>query len=195
MSHIRIYRNIICILALVGVLSGCLVAALATGAVIGGAVVYDKRSVKTAYQDNDIEYQAMNLIQKNTELANQSRISVTSFNHVLLLVGETPKSTYRTQAEAAVKNIPNVKRVVNQITIGQPISLSTQSNDSWITTQAKSKMLATSGLSTTQIKVVTENSIIYLMGIVTPKEGTLASQVASQVSGVQKVVTAFEYNK
>ena len=170
-------------------------AALATGAVIGGAVVYDKRSVKTAYQDNDIEYQAMNLIQKNTELANQSRISVTSFNHVLLLVGETPKSTYRTQAEAAVKNIPNVKRVVNQITIGQPISLSTQSNDSWITTQAKSKMLATSGLSTTQIKVVTENSIIYLMGIVTPKEGTLASQVASQVSGVQKVVTAFEYNK
>ncbi len=181
------------IVAMVILLSGCIAAAFATGAAIGGAVVYDKRAIKVMYDDQTIEYQAMRALEQNSDLVNNARISVTSFNYVLLLVGEAPSKSLRIKAQQVVAHVPKVRRIVNQITIGNPINFSTQSNDSWITTQVKTKMLATKGLTSSQIKVITENSIVYLMGIVTKSQAQLASKVASQIKGVTKVATLFEY--
>ncbi|MFV9995032.1 MAG: BON domain-containing protein, partial [Coxiella endosymbiont of Dermacentor nuttalli] len=42
-------------------------------------------------------------------------------------------------------------------------------------------------------KVMTENEVVYLMGIVSPRQAAIAANIASQISGVKKVVKVFEY--
>jgi osmotically-inducible protein OsmY len=54
-------------------------------------------------------------------------------------------------------------------------------------------MLAKKDLNSYHIKVVTENGVVYLMGLVTRTEGETAAQVASTTGGVKRVVKVFEY--
>ena len=44
-----------------------------------------------------------------------------------------------------------------------------------------------------RVKVVTENGVVYLLGLVRPVEADAAAAIASQVAGVRQVVTIFEY--
>ena len=53
-------------------------------------------------------------------------------------------------------------------------------------------MLAKKDLHSTQIKVVTENSVVYLMGMLTPQQAELATDVARRIDGVREVVKVFE---
>lgn len=45
----------------------------------------------------------------------------------------------------------------------------------------------------TRVKVITDQNVVYLMGLVRPNEADASANVASQVSGVRQVVTLFEY--
>ena len=84
-----------------------------------------------------------------------------------------------------------MSRVYNEITIRKPISLWQRSQDAWITTKVKTEMLAKKDLHSTQIKVVTENSVVYLMGMLTPQQAELATDVARRIDGVREVVKEF----
>jgi osmotically-inducible protein OsmY len=70
-----------------------------------------------------------------------------------------------------------------------------RSKDTWITTKVKANMLAEKNLNSGQIKVVTEDGAVYLMGIVTKHQSRVASDVARRVTGVKRVVTLFEYTE
>lgn len=182
-------KNFILVL-LTSMLVGC--AALVVVGAAGGLIVYDKRSLQMIERDSRIFY----LI--NTEIAkdptfDESRIVVTSFNKVVLLLGQAPVSSVRFYAEKIAKRTPNVRRVYNQITTGPKISIAQQSKDTWITSEIKSKMLTKKDLESGSIRVITENNIVYLLGIVTPEQANLAASVASQVKGVYKVVKIFQY--
>lgn len=177
-------------------LSACVpVALVAASATAGGAMVYDKRSMTTMAEDRDIVSTALKQMNDNPQLREQTHIDVSAFNGLMLLAGQAPTEDLRNQAYQIASNTPRVKRVYNEITIAPPTSTTTRTQDSWITTKVKSKMLAEKGLHSSQIKVITENNVIYLMGIVTHKQADLAALVASQVSGVAKVVRIFEYEE
>jgi len=190
-------KHLIFILVLLIVLTGCaptaFIVGAAAGATAGGAVVYDNRGMDTIWQDNHISYHAQMRINTDDKLKHKTNISVATFDHVVLLVGEAPTEELRTYAENLVRQVPNIKRICNQITIGEPILTSTHSSDTWITTKVKSDMLTQKGLKSTQMKVVTENGIVYLMGLTTPSQGRLAAETARKVAGVKKVVEVFEY--
>lgn len=173
-------------------LSGCFGVFMA-GAATSGAVVYDTRSLQTLHDDHTITHQANLKLAVDEQLRSSSRIVVAAFNRIVLLVGQAPTEALRQQATALVKKLPKVKRIYNEITLSGPISPLVQSNDAWITTKIKTKMLADAGLKTTQIKVVTENSTVYLMGIVDHQQADTAVSIARKISGVQKVVKLFEY--
>ena len=126
-------------------------------------------------------------------LHDQSHIEVTVFNHVVLLTGQTPNPTWRQQAETIAKSVPKVTRVYNQISLQGPTSTLTRTSDSWITTKIKGQMLATEDLKSSSIKVLTENGVVYLMGTVNRQQADIATDIARQVSGVQKVVKVFQY--
>ncbi len=167
-------------------------AALVVVGAAGGLIVYDKRSLPMIEKDSRIFYVI------NTEIAkdptfDDSRIVISSFNKIVLLLGQVPASSVKTAAEKIAQKTPNVRRVYNQITIGPKISLTQQSKDTWITSEVKSKMLTKKDLESGSIRVITENGVVYLLGIVTPEQANLATSVARQVKGVQKVVKIFQY--
>lgn len=180
-----------CILVLLAAfLTGCAAVVLVGAA--GSMAVYDRRSIVTMERDARIFYVVHKAIIKDSRFY-ASRILISSFNGIVLLVGQTPTASLRVVAEKEALAAPNVRRVYNEITIDYPLSLTKRSKDSLITAEVRSKMLAQKGLESGSIRIVTENGIVYLMGIMTQEQANLAVNVARKVSGVNKVVKIFQY--
>ncbi len=164
------------------------------GAAGGTSAAYDDRTLSTMYQDEGITHEALGLIKDNNNLE-ATNISIITLNGIMLLVGQAPNENAKTLAYNTVKSIPEVKKIYNEITIGANTSTGTRSNDAWITTKVKTAMLTTNGLQSTQVKVLTEDSTVYLLGIVTTTEAEQAVQVAKHIKGVKKVVKLFQIKK
>lgn len=164
--------------------------------VVAGAtaslVVYDKRTINALEKDARLFHQIHKAIVTDPRFSH-SRIVVTSFNQIILLVGQAPAASLRVLAEKIAQNTPNVKRVYDEIAINFPLTLTKQAEDSWITSQVRSLMLAEKGLKSGSIRVITENGLVYLMGIVTHDQADLAVNVARKINGVQKVIKVFQY--
>jgi osmotically-inducible protein OsmY len=173
-------------------LPGCFVPFVA-GAALGGAIVYDRRDFQTMVDDQEISQQANNKMHTDNELYQNAHIVVTSFNRSVLIVGQAPTETLRAKVQQIVAALPNVKRIYNEVTISGPTSAAVRSSDSWITTKVKSQMLVEPKLRSGQIKVLTENGVVYLIGVVRHSQADVAIDIARQVSGVQRVVKIFEY--
>lgn len=171
------------------ILTGCVVAVVA-GAAAG--LVYDRRSVTTLEADARLFHVIHKGVVSNPQFRD-SRILVTSFNRVVLLVGQTPTASLRVVAERIAQNAPGVKRVYDEISVGNPLPLTQRSKDSWITGQVRSNMLTRKGLESGSIRIVTENGVVYLMGIVTQEQASLSVDVARRINGVRKVVKIFQY--
>ena len=92
-----------------------------------------------------------------------------------------------------VQKVGNIKRIHDEIRIAPPTQLGTRSNDAWLTTQIKSRLLADKRLSGFLIKAVTENSEVFLMGLVTHQEAQIAVDITRQTDGVTGVYKVFEY--
>lgn len=122
-----------------------------------------------------------------------SHIVVTSYNGVILLAGQTPRAELKEKAEQAARSVRGVKRLHNEIQVMQPSSTLARSNDSLMTTKIKTQMLADNSVPGSKIKVVTENGVVYLMGLITQQEGIRATRLVQGVGGVQKIVKLFQY--
>ena len=170
-------------------------AAIVTGATAGGAIIYDKRGFKTMNQDYNARAYAQRRLDNDPTLKGHSRLSVSVFNGIALLVGQAETSEIRDRAYQIVSGVSNIKRIYNEVTINKPASALQRTNDSWITTKVKAAMLAKAGLHSTNLKVITENGVVYLMGYVTRKQAALATDAARRISGVEKVVKVFEYDE
>lgn len=179
------------VLGLICCLLGGCVAAVVAGAAVS-MVGYDRRSVATIESDTRIFHKVHTAIVKDPRFRH-SRIIVSSFNRVVLLVGQTPAASLRVLAEKIAQRTPNVSRVYDEVSVDFPLVISQRTKDTWITSQARSLMLAQKGLESGSIRIVTERGIVYLMGIVTHEQADLAVYVARQVNGVKKVVKVFQY--
>jgi osmotically-inducible protein OsmY len=161
------------------------------GAAAGGAMAADRRTSGIYIEDQGIEIKAeKNIIE---QIGDNIHANVTSYNLNVLITGETIDEASKTKAETIVKAIENVKSVTNELTIAGNSSFSSRSNDTYITSKVKAKMVTENRFQVNYVKVVTENSVVYLMGIVTHKEADDAVDIARGVDGVEKVVKVFEY--
>ena len=122
-----------------------------------------------------------------------SHIVVTSYNGVVLLAGQTPRSDLKIAAEQAARKVQGVSKLHNELQVLQPTSLLVRSNDSLLTTKIKAQMVADASVPGTRIKVVTENGIVYLLGLVSRQEASSATNLVQSVGGVQKIVKLFQY--
>lgn len=174
-------------------LSGCVPAALVVGATAGGAVVYDNRPLNQMKSDHRANQIARYRLDNDKAINKKCHISVTTYYGIMLLVGQAPTAELKQQAYDLVKDIPNVNRIYNEITISKPSTMGQRTDDAWITSKIRSKMLVQSGLRSTDIKVVTENGVVYLLGRVSHTQANIASNLARRVGGVKKVVKVFEY--
>ena len=175
-------------------ISGCSTAITATR----DTPIQDDKGTRTfgsKIDDSLIETKVeVNIAKAATDLGNgASRIVVTSFNGVVLLAGQTPRADLKAQAEQAAAAVQRVKKVHNELQVMEPITLLAISNDALLTTKIKAQMLTDNAIPGSRIKVVTDNGIVYLMGLLTQAEATRAANLVQGVSGVQKIVKVFEY--
>ncbi|EKD75215.1 MAG: Periplasmic or secreted lipoprotein [uncultured bacterium] len=159
----------------------------------GGALNQQGRTFSDTVSDQVITYRAIKVISNTPSLQKTSRIVIVTFNHNVLLVGQTPNETLKKEAETLIRKVPNVKNIYNDITIQPPLNTYEQGNDGAITANIKSRMFSTTNLRGRNIKVITENSVVYMMGAVSKSEGNVAAEVARNSAGVKKVVKLFEY--
>lgn len=170
-------------------LAGC-APLLVGGAVMGGGIVAaDRRTAGIQFEDESIELKAASRVR---DLATLGHVNVTSYNRVVLITGEVPGAAEKAAVEQAVAKIDNVRSVVNELGIGQNSSVGSRTTDSFITTKVKATLVDAKDVHANAYKVVVERAIVYLMGRVTEREAARGTELARSVSGVQKVVRAFE---
>ena len=192
MNLFKVLRFLI-LLCLIPYLSGCAALAVGGGAAAATAVAVDRRTTGTQIEDQAIEIKANRAFDEDAELKEQAHLNVTSYNTVVLLTGETPTDAMRQRAVELVRGVDKVTHVYNEIAIAAPSSLVSRSSDSYITTKVKTKLFANKEVGGLEIKVVTERGVVYLMGIVSRKEAEIATEIARNTGGVQKVVKLFQY--
>ncbi|MBD7976109.1 MULTISPECIES: BON domain-containing protein [Pseudomonas] len=169
-----------------------ILAFLAMTLLLGGC---SNRSIGNKIDDQFLEPKVAGQIQTaHADLTSPtSHIVVTSYNGVILLAGQTPRPELRDQAEVAARRVVGVKKVHNEIQVQAPSSGMARTNDALLTTRIKTRMLASTGVPFADIKVVTENGIVYLLGLVTREEANQATAAIQKVSGVQRIVRLFQY--
>lgn len=152
-----------------------------------------KRTIGTSLDDMMAASRAKSNIKNvNPQLAD-AHIDVTAFNGMLLLTGQVPSEEAKQEAERAVEGVRNVRIVHNELEIAGPTSIPARMNDSYLSTKVKTALLTDSDTEGGRTKVVTENGVVYLMGLLTRNEAEAAVAKAREVYGVQKIVKVFEY--
>jgi len=174
-------------------LQGCAAAVLAGGATAVTSAG-DPRTLGSQIDDKTIVLRAVKALDEDPTTKKAGNINVTSYNGIVLLTGQVPAERVR-EAAADLVRVEGVRDVHNQIRIGNEITLLTASKDSWITTRVKTKFLADDNVSGLNIKVVTENGEVFLMGLVSEDEANRAVNLARNVDGVARVIKAFEYKE
>jgi len=176
--------------AMAASLQGCFTMAVG-GAVMGTLAATDRRTLGAQTEDQEIELKgearAANLV------GGAGHVNVTSYNRRVLLTGEVRDDAMKQEVERQIASIQGVQSIVNELSVMGTTSFTSRSNDTLITGKVKAAFVDTKDLYANSIKVVTERGVVYLMGRVTQREAQLAANVASGVSGVQKVVKIFEY--
>ena len=171
-------------------LAGCFVPVVA----VVGAGAYsatDRRSIGAQTDDKVIASRVDSRIADT--VSDRSHVNVNSFNRKVLLTGEVPDQASKDRAEQAAKSVDNVASVVSDLEIGGMTPSTARNNDAYLTGKVKAALVSRKDLFANAYKVVTEKSIVYLMGRVTRDEGDRAAEAAAGVSGVQKVVKVFDY--
>ena len=177
------------LLAALPILQGC-VPALVTGAAVSVMSAHDRRSTGTQTDDETIEWKARSRIPD--QYKNFSNVNFTTYNRRLLITGEAPNAEAKSAIEAEARKVDGVREVYNELGIGPVSPLGSRSNDSFITSKLKARLVDSNQISANHIKVVTERGIAYLMGIVNEREAKVAVAVARTTSGVLKVVNIME---
>ena len=185
------FRCYIVMPLLLGMISGCGSIMSSAGA---GPIEEDpgERTFGQQMTDESIETKAKVNINAADEGYDAAHVNVVSFNGFVLLVGQVPSAELKTLATDVVRKIEDVRRIYNELEVDEATGLGARTNDTWITTQVKSKLLASSDTPGRRVKVVTENSVVYLMGLLTEAEAERVALEAAEVGSVGRVVQLFE---
>ena len=163
------------------------------GAAVGAGAAHDRRTLGAIIDDENIELKAAAKIGLDADLKKLVHVNVTSMNGIVLLTGEAATTETRDQILTHVRAVNGVRRITNELRIAEPSPFGSRSKDSLITSAVKSRFLVTKHLDPTRVKVVTETSVVYLMGMVTHADGDLAAERAATIEGVALIVKVFEF--
>ena len=180
-------------------LTALTVTVLASGCiplVLGGAaavvtVAEDRRSPGTFVDDEGMENQA--LLRVKSRFGGQVHVNITSYNRQLLVTGEAVTEDVKRGVEEEVSTVKGIKRVFNEMSVRSLAGVIAVSNDTRLTTVVKTRFLDAGRFQANHVKVVTEASVVYLLGLVKKSEADAATQLASTTRGVVRVVRLFEY--
>lgn len=190
------FKKFALILSSAFLLQGCVtatVAGIAGATAVATKVATDPRTVGTQIDDETLEEKVLYAINQDQQLKAEARINVISYNGRILLIGQVPNEHLKNIATSLVNGVNHVIETYNELRIGSKISLAQISQDSWITTQIKSKLFISNQVKSSDVKVITENGEVFLMGNLTKQQASSAAEIARNISGVKKVIKVFNY--
>ncbi|MFK7829172.1 MAG: BON domain-containing protein [Congregibacter sp.] len=165
-------------------------------AAVDSNAIVDDPGERTFYQrlaDESIETKAVVNLHAADEGFDQSHLVIQSYNGYVLIAGQVPVEALRQKANDVVRSIRDVRRIYNELEVAAPSSTVTRGSDVWISSKVKTFLLAARSTPGLRVKVVTENGVVFLLGMVTRDEADRIAAEAADVSGVQRVVRLFEY--
>jgi len=173
-----------------GALSGCAPLVVGGAAATTAVVATDRRTAGEQVEDQAIEMKVGAEMRKL--VGDKGRVNTIAYAGNVLLMGDVPTEQDKQQAEQLASKVEKVKRVYNQLRVGDITPISVRTNDSWLSTKVTTTLINTKDVPTRTIVVSTERGIVYLMGRVTEAESERAGKAAAGVAGINKVVKLFE---
>lgn len=189
MSKHMILRPLLAALIAASTLQGC-IPLIAAGVGVGASSTFDRRTYAEQLMDREIEVKFNRSFPR--ELEARTSVTATSFNRWVLISGKAIDDSAKQEAEQIARNLPNVRQIFNEVSIGYPTAFGDRANDSYLTTKVKTRLIDSKFVSGHHVKVVSESGAVFLMGLVTENEAQAATEVARNTSGVQRVVSMFE---
>jgi len=86
-----------------------------------------------------------------------------------------------------------VRQVHNELVVAANLPLGQRMTDTWLETRVQAELATNESIDSSRIEVISENSTIYLMGIVTRQESQQIVNAISGINGIQRIVKVFEY--
>ncbi len=185
--------SLVCLITLTFLLQGCAPAIIAGSAAGAATIASDARTTGSIIEDQAIEFRLAGLLQSDPEMTERTNINVTSYNNIVLLTGEAPTEALKEKASVYAQRDPKIKRIYNEIRIAEPLPFKARNFDTWLTTKIKTKLLTTKGIPSLNVKVVTSNTTVFLLGIISRRDADAITQVVARIQGVTRIVKAFEY--
>ena len=183
--------TILLLLASLPLIHGCAPVVVGGAAATGVMMAEDRRTIGTITEDQGIEFKTSNRI--GERFKDGVHINITSFNRMALLTGEVPDGAAKADVERIARGVENVRGVYNELAVAGVSSFTTRTNDAILTSKVKARFVDAQKFNPLHVKVVTENNVVYLIGLVKRQEANDATEIARTTSGVQKVVRVFEY--
>ena len=176
-------------------LQGCITAAVVGTAAVATKVATDPRSAGRQVDDETLEEKVAYNLNKDAQLQQEARINVVAYNGKVLLIGQVPNESAKETAKNVAAGVDGVNEIYNELRTGEKISVAQIAKDSWITTNIKSRLFVNSEVKATEVKVITENGEVFLIGQLSSSQSDAAAEVARHVNGVSKVVKVITYAK
>ncbi|MDE0731921.1 MAG: BON domain-containing protein [Gammaproteobacteria bacterium] len=153
-----------------------------------------ERTTGAVIEDQSIETKIIVNLKSIEPAFRQTNVDIISHNGVVLLIGQVPSEELKSRAtQIASEASTKIKRIHNELEVSGSSSFLTRSSDTWIATKVRTLMLTNSDVPSDQVRVITENGAVYLMGMIDQSQGDHAANLARNVSGVIRVVKVFEY--
>lgn len=184
-------RLIAVLLAVLPFLQACIPLIVGAGVGAGVMMAEDRRSNATILEDQTIEVKAKNRFEETYQ--DKLHATVTSYNRYVLITGQAPTEEIRQDLTTIVLEVENVRNVQNEVIVAGKASFTSRSSDTFTTSSVKGRLARNKEIGANNVKVITENGAVFLMGLVTRMEAESAAQTAATTSGVQRVVKVFEY--
>ncbi|NKB63305.1 MAG: BON domain-containing protein [Gammaproteobacteria bacterium] len=181
------------LLASCGMLSACVPLVIGTATITAIDLVQDRRTMGRNIDDNALELKLRTDFRSDSMLGKSAHLSVTVINGLVLLTGEIQQEPQRERAVGLANYYSETRKVVDEIELTNATDLRSRTNDSWITSKVKTKLLRAPGIPSSNIKVVTEKGRVYLLGLVTRAEAERSVSIAKTVRGVSHIYKVFEY--
>jgi osmotically-inducible protein OsmY len=177
-------------------LTACSTTAINPEDITEQTLLQERRNREIIVMDKTIEAEAYSELNSENDVLNQCHITITTYNGATLITGEAPNEELRQKIISTVQVIPNVKLIHDNLTIANPSDLNSRANDQLITDNVKTALNQIRTLpdfDPAMVKVITENGIVYLMGLVRRNEGAVVINVTKLQPGIKQIITVFEY--
>lgn len=113
----------------------------------------------------------------------KGNVTVASYGHGVLLAGQVATHKDKTKAVTATSNTIGVSKVWDYLSVGPNEDAGDIANDAYLTTVAKSRLIAQKDVNTNNIKVVTSNRVVYLLG----NDAGKPDQIQAAIVGIKGI--------